>query len=416
MHKGCDPVAIMGGDGGQVIDRATMVKTKGWGLTKGSGNRYAASLGEMANYMQMVTEDIGLGRLEKHRTTMSQCWLSQEELGMHVVACKLGNLYNKEAMIGAFLNKSMPATLSHIKKLSDLKNCVITWKTHGLGDQSSIDGQYAVNDDAKKHMVCPISRDDLDSGSSRAVVIWKTGVVVGIKGLKALKANECPVTGQPFDFDTDVIQLAPDNEELKKLVERLPVAKKRKAPAESSASSKGETPLETTAIEKAGDKAAATPARDVDLGRTDGSGHMWTSEYGSYANPKKVKVKNTDANAAKVAESRGPQEIAGQVADKALVIGDTVKSLVAQPDCQPRALNVGDAGTVLDIEDCGMIRVEFEGEPPMIGSFLPRQLRRMQGKSIYKSLFTNNSERLEGLGGQRDAFGTPCYNRGSRIC
>eukprot|EP00434_Breviolum_minutum_P024748 symbB.v1.2.021858.t1/scaffold1914.1/size96239/5 len=76
----------MGGDGGQVIDRATMVKTKGWGLTKGSGDRYAASLGEMNSYMQMVFEDRGLGTLERHRLRMSTCMISQEALRDPVVA------------------------------------------------------------------------------------------------------------------------------------------------------------------------------------------------------------------------------------------------------------------------------------------------------------------------------------------
>jgi len=215
----------MGGDGGQVIDRATMVKTKGWGLTKGSGDRYAASLGEMANYVQMTFEDRGLGHMERHRTRMSQCWLSQEELRDPVVACRLGNLYNKEAMIGAFLNKTIPPGLSHVKKLGDLKNCVITWRE-------------AEAEDGKKRMVCPLSREDLDSGGSRAVVIWSTGAVVGLKSLKALKAKECPITGKPFDFDKDVIALAPDDEELAKLRERLPATaatKKRKADSSGSA-------------------------------------------------------------------------------------------------------------------------------------------------------------------------------------
>jgi len=228
----------MGGDGGQVIDRATMVKTKGWGLTKSGGDRYAASLGEMSNYVQMLTEDRGLGTLERHRTRMSQCFLSQEALRDPVVACRLGNLYNKEAMVGALLNKAIPAELSHIRKLSDLKNCTVTWKK-------------AEAEDGRKRMVCPVSREDLDSGGSRAVVIWSTGAVVGLKSLKALKAKECPVTCKPFDFDQDVIALAPDAEELAKLRERLPANRKRKAGADST---------EASAAEKASSTEKAAPA------------------------------------------------------------------------------------------------------------------------------------------------------------
>merc|ERR1719324_1373946 len=82
----------------------------------------------MANYVQMISEDRGLGTLERHRTRMSLCFLSQEDLRDPVVACRLGNLYNKEALIGALLNKNIPQHMSHIKKLSDVKNCLATWK------------------------------------------------------------------------------------------------------------------------------------------------------------------------------------------------------------------------------------------------------------------------------------------------
>merc|ERR1719373_312743 len=118
----------MGGDGGQVIDRATMVKTKGYGLTKSRNGSYANSLGEMNSYVQMIEEDRGMGTLERHRTRMSQCFLSQEALREPVVACRLGNLYNKEALIGALLSRSIPEPIAHIRALKDVKTCLITWK------------------------------------------------------------------------------------------------------------------------------------------------------------------------------------------------------------------------------------------------------------------------------------------------
>merc|ERR1719171_1998700 len=68
-----------------------------------------------------------MGTLQRHQTRMSQCFLSQQELKDPVVACRLGNLYNKEAMIGALLNKSLPSALSHVKALKDVKQCVLSW-------------------------------------------------------------------------------------------------------------------------------------------------------------------------------------------------------------------------------------------------------------------------------------------------
>mmetsp|Transcript_47710 Transcript_47710/g.120931 ORF Transcript_47710/g.120931 Transcript_47710/m.120931 type:complete len:291 (+) Transcript_47710:103-975(+) len=208
----------MGGDGGQVIDRATMVKCKGWGLTKESGGRHAASLGEMNSYLQMVTEDRGLSSLQRHEMRMTSCWLSQEPLREPVVACRLGNLYNKESLINALLNKKIPKEISHIRALKDVKPCLITWKE-------------AEKEEGRRRMVCPVSRDDLDAGSSRAVLIWASGAVLSPKSLKELKLTECPVTGKAFDVDKDLIPLAPEGEELDRLRERLPVSKKRKAAA-----------------------------------------------------------------------------------------------------------------------------------------------------------------------------------------
>lgn len=234
----------MGGDGGQVIDRATMVKCKGMGLTKESGGRHTNSLGEMNSYLQMVSEDRGLGHLERHRTRMRTCWLSQQPLREPVVCCRLGNLYNKEALMTGLLNKTLPKEMDHVRGLKDVKACLLTWKE-------------AEKEEGRKAIVCPISRDDLDAGSSRAVVIWSTGAVVSAKSLKELKLTDCPMTGKTFDAKKDIIPLASDGEELAKLRENLPAAKKRKSEATSA----------TGDAAAAGSKTGQTPASsggDVD--------------------------------------------------------------------------------------------------------------------------------------------------------
>jgi hypothetical protein len=227
----------MGGDGGQVIDRATMVKTKGWGLTKSGGDRYAASLGEMANYVQIQFEDRGQGYLENRRTRMQNCKVSQQALVDPMVACRLGNLYNKERLITALLNKKMPPGIDHVRALKDVKNCLATFAESEA-------------EDGRRRLVCPVSREDLDSGGAKAVVIWKTGAVISAKTLKEMKLKECPVTCQPFDPELDVVPLCPDDDELAKLLERLPTRKRKEkseagidekdAVAKSAASTGGE--------------------------------------------------------------------------------------------------------------------------------------------------------------------------------
>ncbi len=52
--------------------------------------------------------------------------LTKEPLKKPVVGCKLGFLYNKEALIKALLDKRMPITYQHISNLRDIKNLNIT--------------------------------------------------------------------------------------------------------------------------------------------------------------------------------------------------------------------------------------------------------------------------------------------------
>merc|ERR1711908_7514 len=94
------------------------------------------------------------------------------------------------------------------------------------------------------------TREDLDTGGARSVVIWSTGAVVGVKSLKALKAKECPVTGKPFDFDRDTVALAPNAEEFAKLKERLPAATKRKAETGTAAAAASGKPAAAEASSK----------------------------------------------------------------------------------------------------------------------------------------------------------------------
>mmetsp|Transcript_1375 Transcript_1375/g.3022 ORF Transcript_1375/g.3022 Transcript_1375/m.3022 type:complete len:319 (+) Transcript_1375:125-1081(+) len=318
----------MGGDGGQVIDRATMVKTKGWGLTKSAGGRYAASLGEMANYVQMVSEDTGMTTYEMRKHRMSSCWLSQEPLRDPVVACRLGNLYNKEALINALLSGSMPKQLEHVRALKDVKQCQLTWKE-------------AEQEGGLRRMVCPVSREDLDTGGSRAVVIWTTGAVLSAKTLKELKLKECPVTGKAFDPDKDVVPLIPDGPELEKLRERLPAAKKRKAAAAVT----GEAPADSSSS----------------------TGPKVTSSTRRYVNDV-AQAETWEASASSTASAVGAERKRPVTAK-------------LEEGVQKGAKN-------------GLL------EPPK--------------SDAYRSMFNKSSGDGNGMTGTRDAFGTPCYNRGQK--
>merc|ERR1719499_1283833 len=50
-----------------------------------------------------------MGDLQLRETRLTTCRISQDPLTDPVVVCRLGSFYNKEALIGALLNKTMPA-------------------------------------------------------------------------------------------------------------------------------------------------------------------------------------------------------------------------------------------------------------------------------------------------------------------
>jgi hypothetical protein len=55
----------------------------------------------------------------------SYCAISKEPLKPPIVVCKLGNLYNKEELLKRLVEKTMPHSFRHIKKLKDIKEAKI---------------------------------------------------------------------------------------------------------------------------------------------------------------------------------------------------------------------------------------------------------------------------------------------------
>lgn len=235
----------MGGDGGCIAQRVDIVKTKGWGFTR---SQELGGMGYLANTIQQRSEDCGLPPTERRKLRMRSCRLSQEPLKPPVVACRLGNLYNKEALIAALLSKSIPKQFDHIRGLKDVKQVQLKYVEEG----------------SHRRLVCPVSCLDLDSGI-KASVIWPTGAVVATRELPSGKKQQkdgavCPVTGEPFDPEVDVVPLAPDDDELVKLRERLPTKKRKAASADAAQDLAKPVPAGGEDEKEAADGSAASDA------------------------------------------------------------------------------------------------------------------------------------------------------------
>ncbi|UKK00542.2 hypothetical protein MACK_000616 [Theileria orientalis] len=194
----------MGGDGGSIPSRIDLVKTSGYMFSRNLGG-----MGYLPNTQcRTVDEHLSSNQLKQLRWTT--CALSQEPLSSPIVSCKLGLLYNKEAVLRYILSKKPRASFEHLKGLKDIK-----------------DVKFMVDKDTNR-FICPILRTEL-SATSRGVLIWKCGCCVSEKAFKKFintSSNEgiCPNCNCNFTFNPQVFnksQNLPFNSDLVFLVPDL---------------------------------------------------------------------------------------------------------------------------------------------------------------------------------------------------
>lgn len=132
-------------------------------------------------------------RLMKKATT---CALTDEKLKSPIAVCRLGNLYNKKALLERLLSKSMPEELCYIQSMKDIVNC--KWTSD------------------EECYTCPITKTELN-GVKPFVVLAKCGCVVAEKVYTEIDTKVCLVCGSAFSKSKDMIKLFVEGEEEEKL-------------------------------------------------------------------------------------------------------------------------------------------------------------------------------------------------------
>jgi len=128
------------------------------------------------------------------------CAISQEPLREPVVACRLGILYNKEALILKMLEKTLDADLfGHIRTLRDVVQCKFTLnpgRNQRNGSSSKTCAQY----------MCPVTQVEM-TGGERFCVLVPSGRIVSLRALKKLP-DLCKgeTTIELFPRDDDIEQ------------------------------------------------------------------------------------------------------------------------------------------------------------------------------------------------------------------
>lgn len=157
-----------------------------------------------------------LDKAAKRTIKASICCISAEPLQKPVVACRLGKLFSKEAILEAMVGKSKKMKeFGYIKGLKDLKEVKLTETCPG--------SQFP--------FMCPITGQEMD-GTHKFLFNWNCGCVVSENALAELPSADCLLCSAPV---TEMVSLNQSEEEQSARKRQLSVPEAEE-PAETSPS------------------------------------------------------------------------------------------------------------------------------------------------------------------------------------
>eukprot|EP00826_Nyctotherus_ovalis_P062297 TRINITY_DN8989_c0_g1_i20.p1 TRINITY_DN8989_c0_g1~~TRINITY_DN8989_c0_g1_i20.p1 ORF type:complete len:263 (+),score=89.66 TRINITY_DN8989_c0_g1_i20:132-920(+) len=141
------------------------------------------------------------------RTRALYCALSKEAFRKPLMVCRLGNLFNKAAIVSALVEKKLPKCFAHIRSLKDLREAKVLLKSEITGRPTE-----------ESPIVCPLTQTEYD-GVHKFCMMWNCGCIISERALKELskgKMTKCINCGKAC-LQSDVITLNPSKEEQDKL-------------------------------------------------------------------------------------------------------------------------------------------------------------------------------------------------------
>ncbi|KAB5584010.1 hypothetical protein PHYPO_G00102450 [Pangasianodon hypophthalmus] len=171
------------------------------------------------------------------------CSLSQEKLRRPIVACELGRLYNKDAIIEYLLDKSAerPNTevVAHIRGIKDVKELNLTDNPAWEGERRNAKGD-CYEDIHCAMFICPVVGLEMN-GKHKFCYLLTCGCVFSERALREVKTEICHKCGDPFHED-DIVVLNGSKEEQEKLQKAM---EERRAKAKTAKKSKKNKAAET---------------------------------------------------------------------------------------------------------------------------------------------------------------------------
>lgn len=210
---------------------------------------------------------------ESQRNKTRVCALTGQRLTNPIVACELGYLYNKEALLNAMLENSLGQSFSHIRGLRD----VVTLR---LSPNPSFDESKEVSGEYSAMFVCPVTLTEFN-GNHPFVVIWTTGHVLSERAVREMSNEELQAEYGPFT-DSDIVKLLPKEEEFQNQVAHMESRRAR------SKKDKKESGGKRKKIDVGNDGAAV----DATDGGSNGKGVDDSKKVGVEGGEKKMKLKD----------------------------------------------------------------------------------------------------------------------------
>ncbi|XP_010733034.1 replication termination factor 2 [Larimichthys crocea] len=206
------------------------------------------------------------------------CALSQEKLRRPIVACDLGRLYNKDAVIEYLLDKTAERpnaeAVVHIRGTKDIKELNLTDNPEWEGERRNAKGDR-YEDIHCGMFICPVVGLEMN-GKHRFCYLQTCGCVFSDRAMKEVKTEICHKCGDPFK-DEDIIVLNGTKEEVEKLREKM---EERRTKAKTKKSKKSKAAV-STASESKDD----TPPQSVDVPETSAIQNGVESSQSDVAGP-----------------------------------------------------------------------------------------------------------------------------------
>lgn len=251
---------------------------------------------------------------------------------------ELGSIFNKEAIVHALLNRTMPPALAHItslKQLTTLKLDPVPRKAVAIGASANGgakngkaaggNGNGISSGDGGADWQCPVTGLEMN-GRARFLVHRPTGTVLSERALKEAKAAVEELLGGPWTAE-DLIQVNPVGDELQKAKEQLAakLAAERQRRLAKKLAKKGAAagePVEAGAAAPAAVPAAAGAAAGVTAVRSGSPGGS-----GSGGEPGAGNKRSVTALAASAAAAGGVEKAAKKLKVPDNANADVYKSI-----------------------------------------------------------------------------------------